>query len=56
MVEDEFGGNDRAVVAVVFGECGFHFAPAFGVVGQECGDGAGQFAGEFGEVAGVELL
>lgn len=56
MFEDEFGGDDRAVVAVVIYECGFHFAPARGVIGEESGYGIGEVFGLFCEISGTELL
>ena len=56
MVEDEIGGGDGTVVAVVFGEIVFHDTPFSGVVGENFEDGLGEVFGVFGEVAGAELF
>jgi hypothetical protein len=56
MVEDEIGGGDGAVVAVVFREIAFHYTPVSGVVCEKIKDGLGEVFGIFCEIACVEML
>ncbi len=54
--EDEAGGVNGSVAAIVGGEGGFHFTPFARVVVEQVGDGCGEVAGGLGKISGTELL
>lgn len=56
MIQNKIGGGDGAVVAVVFGELVFHFAPFGCVVGEESEHSLGEVFWIFREIAGAEVL
>jgi len=56
MFQDEIGGGESSVVAVMGGEGVFHGAPFCGAVGKDVGDGFCEVFGVLREIARTELL